>query len=169
MQPDNNNASLETLNEIRSIMDRSARFISLSGWSGIWAGSTALVGAAKAYRWLSLTRYSFVGKINETSTEYFDPYTLNFIYLGLAVFCVALLGGFYFTYRKTKRLRQPLWNNASRQMVIQMFFPLFAGGVFPFSFIYYGNGVPVVPVTPIPHFPTNAVAYPLSFNILAMV
>ncbi len=43
--------NLETLNEIRSIMDRSSRFISLSGWSGIAAGTAALIGAwlAKQY------------------------------------------------------------------------------------------------------------------------
>ena len=37
--------NLATLNEIRTMMDRSSRFISLSGWSGIVAGISALIGA----------------------------------------------------------------------------------------------------------------------------
>jgi hypothetical protein len=145
MQAENQDSSIQALNEIRSIMDRSARFISLSGWSGIWAGTTALAGAAVAWRWLQLPRYSYVGKVNQASADYFDPYTINFIWLGLLVFCTALLGGFYFTWRKAQRLGHKLWNNASRQMLIQLFFPLFAGGVFSFIFIYYGIGILVPP------------------------
>ena len=43
---------LATLQEIRNIMERSTRFISLSGLSGIFAGIVALCGAA-AVRWHS--------------------------------------------------------------------------------------------------------------------
>src|SRR4030095_704001 len=34
-----------TLHDIKSIMERSSRFISLSGWSGVAAGICALAGA----------------------------------------------------------------------------------------------------------------------------
>lgn len=145
MQPDNKDTSLDALNEIRSIMDRSARFISLSGWSGIWAGSTAIAGAIIAWKWLQEPRYSYVGKVSEASASYFDLYTRHFIYLGLTIFCIALAGGMYFTWRKAKRLGQRLWNGASRQMVLQSFFPLLAGGIFSFIFIYYGMGILVAP------------------------
>lgn len=37
--------SLETIQDIKNMMERSSRFISLSGWSGIAAGGCALVGA----------------------------------------------------------------------------------------------------------------------------
>src|ERR1700744_2877545 len=40
--------SLEALKDIRQIMERSGRFISLSGWSGVAAGCWALAGAAIA-------------------------------------------------------------------------------------------------------------------------
>ena len=145
MQSENKDTSLEALNEIRSIMDRSARFISLSGWSGIWAGSTAMVGAAFAYKWLQESHFSLTDKLNEGSLNYFDNYTLKFIFLGLAVFVVALIGGLFFTYKKSKKLGQTLWNNASRQVLVQLFFPLFAGGVFSFVFISYGLGMFVAP------------------------
>ena len=39
---------LDTLQEIRSLMERSSRFISLSGLSGVSAGIFALIGAAVA-------------------------------------------------------------------------------------------------------------------------
>ena len=40
---------LQQLSEIRSLMDRSSRFISLSGFSGVFAGLYAIAGAMVAY------------------------------------------------------------------------------------------------------------------------
>lgn len=145
MQQNNNDETLEALKEIRTIMDRSARFISLSGWSGIWAGSTALAGAFVAYRWMRLPQYMLKGVTLEAHSEYFDEYTVRFIYLAAIVFIVAFVGAFFFTWRKASRLNQTLWTNASRQMLLQLFFPMFAGGVFTTIFIYYGCGLFVAP------------------------
>lgn len=44
--------SLETLQDIRRMMERSSRFISLSGLSGVSAGVFALGGAYIAHAWL---------------------------------------------------------------------------------------------------------------------
>ena len=59
---DNQQHSLETIQDIKKMMEKSSRFISLSGWSGISAGSCALLGAWFAHRELSS------GAINEKST-----------------------------------------------------------------------------------------------------
>ena len=40
---------LDSLSEIKTLMERSTKFISLSGLSGVIAGITALIGAAVAY------------------------------------------------------------------------------------------------------------------------
>ncbi len=77
--------------------------------------------------------------------EHFDKFTNDIIFLGIAVFAVALAGALFFTHRKAKRMGQPLWNNASRLMAGQLFYPVFAGGVFCLLFIYYGCGMFVVP------------------------
>ena len=45
---------LNTLSEIRSLMERSSRFISLSGLSGVVAGTIALLGAIVAYIYLEI-------------------------------------------------------------------------------------------------------------------
>ncbi len=145
MQSKNNDASLEALQDIRSIMDRSARFVSLSGMSGIWAGFVALIGASIAHIMLQEPHYRQIGKANEAGPQQFDAYTLHFVMLGLGVFVVALLGAFYFTFKKAKKHSHVLWNNASRQLLIQGFFPIMAGGVFCVTFIYYGCGLFVAP------------------------
>ena len=135
MQQDQAADSLQTIQEIRNIMERSARFLSLSGWSGIWAGSTALVGAYIAYRWLPYTR------IISKDPEYisYGPATSNLIFLALSVFIVALAGGFFFTWRKGRSEGVNLWNSASRQFLAQLALPILAGAIFCIGFIYYGH------------------------------
>ncbi len=145
MQEVNKDESLEALREIRSIMDRSSRFVSLSGWSGIWAGSVAIAGAAIAWSWLQQPGYSDIGSTFYASAEHFDRYTINFIWLGIATFAIALAGVFFFTWRKASRMGQKIWNSASRLMVEQLFYPIFGGSVFCFMFIYYGVGMFVAP------------------------
>jgi len=46
---DNAKQHLDSLSEIKSLMERSTKFISLSGLSGVIAGIMALAGAAAAY------------------------------------------------------------------------------------------------------------------------
>ena len=46
------NQHLETLQDIKKIMERSSRFLSLSGLSGIAAGICALAGSVIAYKWI---------------------------------------------------------------------------------------------------------------------
>lgn len=145
MQSTNNDSSLEALREIRSIMDRSARFVSLSGMSGIWAGSVALAGAYVAHLMLQSPNNRYMGTGNIIAQSYFDPFTVNLMLLGLAVFVVALIGALYFTFKKAKRNSHSLWNNASRQLLLAGFFPLFAGGAFCVTFVYYGCGMFIGP------------------------
>ncbi len=146
MQSDNKDASLEALQEIRSIMDRSARFISLSGWSGIWAGSTALVGSYFAYQWMQQPDYKYArAALSEGSLSYFSPFIVHIILLALSVFIIAFAGGYYFTYKKAHSQGHKLWNNASRQMLLQLLFPLLSGGIFTMFFIYYGVAIFIAP------------------------
>jgi len=49
---------LETLTEIRALMEQSSRFISLSGLSGVAAGIFALFGAGAVYWYLGITPFS---------------------------------------------------------------------------------------------------------------
>src|SRR5687768_12752248 len=98
MTQDTNDNSLKTLHEIRSIMERSARFISLSGWSGVWAGCVALVGAYVAYTWLALDRnlYNYSREpLSVTTDSYTDTFFLKLAGLAMGVFIVALAGGYY--------------------------------------------------------------------------
>ena len=124
-------ASLHALHEIRDIMARSARFLSLSGWSGVWAGCVALAGSYIARTWLQ--------ELPDQALMDHDQYNAaatQFVFLALAVFVVALVGGWYFTWKKTRQERVSLWNNASKKMVAQIAIPMVAGGIFALNFLF---------------------------------
>lgn len=125
-----NENSLETLKEIRSIMERSARFLSLSGWSGIWAGSVALIGAGIAYFLLDDFQTGTPRSRNDEQVL-----SAMLLLLSIIILLVALAGGYYFTYRKNKKAGISIWNSASKKMLINLAIPLMAGAIVVLAFI----------------------------------
>ena len=122
--------SLETLKDIKRMMERSSRFISLSGLSGVSAGIFALVGAYIA-RELIGRYYAALGYSGQ------HPYIRNEVELkwqlmALAggVLVAALASSTWFTWRKARRNKLPIWDPASRKLAINMAIPLAAGGFF---------------------------------------
>jgi len=149
MNTEQQDHSLETLKEIRSIMERSARFLSLSGWSGIWAGLVALGGAAVAYNFINDVQYEYSVRMVRRADSIFE-YTQNFefakyLLLAMVTFLVAFAGGFYFTYRKNKQAGVKMWNSASRKMVINLAIPLLTGAVVTVAFAMRGDWIYVSP------------------------
>jgi hypothetical protein len=137
---------LEDLAEIRQLMERSSRFISLSGFSGILIGLYALAGVFAAYYFLGL---SF------TSDDYFhlswdesggfDDIFYMFFYLdAAAVLILSLITAWYFTSRRARKLGVKAWDSTSRRMAINLMIPLFTGGIFSMLLIYHAQ-LPLVP------------------------
>lgn len=134
----------EDLVHIRSMMERSSRFISLSGLSGVFAGIFALLGAGYV---------AFLFKSNGIS--YFDGlqkvYTYDLIcelvIAGIVILVLALLSGFLFTFKKSKKNNLPIWTSTTKMMLLQLAIPLVVGGVFCLALIYHGLFAFVAPAT----------------------
>ncbi len=123
------------LSSIRSIMERSSKFISLSGLSGILAGVYALAGAAIAY--------FLIYDNGDGSTFYINfkalPVTLIELFAtALVVLLASLLTGIILTLNKAKRKSQPVWNNTSRLLLFHMATPLITGGLLIIVLLYRG-------------------------------
>lgn len=144
MEPDQKDTSLETLQQIRSIMERSARFLSLSGWSGIWAGIVALAGSAVAYMQLSEYYLDYNTRGSYRGSD-FEMLRNKLLILAILIFALAFIGGFYFTYRKNKKAGIKMWNTASRKMVINLAIPLCAGAVITLAFAFRGDWIYIAP------------------------
>lgn len=114
------------LASIRSIMERSVKFISLSGLSGVLSGVYALIGAAIAYQAVSPT----------SSAEEYAPildHPASIFRLEVIAFLVlvaSLTTGFLMSFRKAKKLQTSLWNATSRQLFQDLAIPLATGGIF---------------------------------------
>jgi hypothetical protein len=122
------NQPLETLRDIKQLMERSSRFISLSGLSGIAAGVFALIGAYFAYDWI----YEYYVRFNSQgySGPDFQKLKLNLLVLATAVLAAALVSAFYFTWRRAKQNHLPIWDITARRLIINMLIPLISGGLF---------------------------------------
>ncbi|TCC91880.1 hypothetical protein EZ428_09020 [Pedobacter frigiditerrae] len=134
----NQEEQLNALSDIRKMMDRSSRFISLSGLSGVFAGITGLVGAYLAH--LELKKY--VGKTYDyaTSTDAGADIEANLIKIAFGVLFVALAGGFLFTLRQTKKNNLPFWDKTSRALLVNLAIPLIAGAFFILALLFNTTG-----------------------------
>ncbi|MGV3658037.1 MAG: hypothetical protein ACO1NX_08785 [Chitinophagaceae bacterium] len=122
-----NMQQLEDLHHIRRMMQRSSRFISLSGLSGIAAGFWALLGAFFAYDHIHeyYVRYNNNGYY---STD-FQKLKYNLLLIAAGVLVAALLSAFYFTWRKARQNGIPIWDHTARQLLINILIPLVTGGL----------------------------------------
>lgn len=139
------------LAHIRTLMDRSTRFLSLSGWSGMVAGLVALGGAALAQ--YHMNGYSGVrndvltyGTVRDALLRR-DQLLLTLLGDALLVLAVALIGAFWFTWRRSRRQGVRLWDASARRLLINLLLPLAAGGIFCLALFYYGLPGLVAPAT----------------------
>jgi len=123
---------LDTLQDIRRMMQRSSRFISLSGLSGVSAGVTAFAGSILAYRWIR-----YYHEMNSADEDLFHNLVFRLLMLALVVLAIAVLSAFYFTWRKAKHHHLPLWDLTSRRLVGNMMIPLGAGGLLILAMLQY--------------------------------
>lgn len=144
------NEHLETLTEIRSLMERSSRFISLSGLSGVWAGVIALLGAAAAY--LYLDTLPFQNKWLAFREVILQPkwgmdYQTFFLLDAVVVFILAFSFAWYFTNRRAKRQGLRTWDAMSKRMLFNLAIPLVAGGIFCIALYLNGELRLIAPAT----------------------
>lgn len=146
---ENNQEPIQQLNEIRNLMERSSRFISLSGLSGVSAGIIALIGAGIAFFYLDFDqRYFDINRyFAEMAYKRFSQSWL-FIFLdALLVLTAALAAGIYFTTRKARRKGLKVWDAVARRMLINLMIPLATGGIFCLILVYHRLIFLIAPAT----------------------
>jgi hypothetical protein len=137
--------TLDTLKDIRSIMDRSSRFISLSGLSGVAAGTCALVGAWFANRTISdtplrgMTRSAYYRRgIAIDEMGYTDTLGGQLMLIALVTFTAALVSAFFFTWLRSRKTGIPLFGAVSKRVTVAVAVPLMVGGFFLFNLLKAG-------------------------------
>lgn len=118
---------IQDIAEIRSMMERSSKFLSLSGWAGIMAGIYALAGA-----YIARYVYSFSpDKIVYSSIKQdgISSGLLQVILLAVVILILAVGTAFFLSHRKARKKGENIWNATSRQLLVSMAVPLFTGGI----------------------------------------
>ncbi|SEA22871.1 hypothetical protein [Bizionia paragorgiae] len=113
---------LKDISEIKNLMNKSSRFISLSGLSGILAGIYALIGAAIAY---------YLVDTYSSGTLLLDGWIFRTVMLVL--FLVALFSiitGILLTTKKAKKNGEQIWDSSSKRLISNFLIPLVAGGIY---------------------------------------
>ncbi|MEM7187282.1 MAG: hypothetical protein AAF466_11550 [Bacteroidota bacterium] len=113
---------LKDISEIKDLMNKSSRFISLSGLSGIFAGLYALIGAAVAY-WL----------VDNSGREYLILDGMVFRYILLDLLLIALFSvvtAIYLTTRKARKEGVKVWDPLTRRLLANFLIPLITGGIY---------------------------------------
>jgi hypothetical protein len=129
-------------------MERSSKFLSLSGLSGVLAGVFALLGAAVAWLYvLERGHVSFGELLHLLGDPSYAGIGVILVLDAILVLVFAVLGAVYLSYRKAMRAGKKLWTGPTRHLLFHLVVPLIAGGIFIIILVLrsdYGLVAPVM-------------------------
>lgn len=140
---------LKDIQDIKTMMSQSSRFISLSGLSGILAGIYCLIGAWMAYRTIHFDT-STAGAYRDLVIS--EEAVIRLLIIAVSVILLSAATGIILSKRKAVKHNESMWNAASRRLLANFSIPLFTGGFFiiflieknifgliaPLTLIFYG-------------------------------
>lgn len=121
---------------IRSLMERSVKFLSLSGLSGILSGIYATSGAIVAYFLIYYPRSPFqyrIESIQQTES------ILQLIIVAVVVLAASLATGYWLSNRKAKKSNMEIWTPTSKRLFLNLAIPLVTGGLFIIILLAHGH------------------------------
>ena len=123
----------DDLKHIRSMMERSSKFLSLSGISGVSAGFFAAIGAIAAH-FVLLREFSILGNL-----------LIDLILIAGIVLLFAGSSGLYFSAKKARKSGSKLWMPVTMQILKDFSIPMLVGAVFSVILIYKHIYIMVAP------------------------
>jgi hypothetical protein len=134
---------IRDITEMRTLMERSSKFMSLSGLACLMVGVYALSAA-----WIAYRHFGF----NPDKIEYSPDRFLPVVFLALTVLILAIITTIFLSYKNATRRGERSWNSTVRRLMVNMAVPLITGGILmlifiskgyigliaPFSLLFYG-------------------------------
>lgn len=145
-----NQDPIRAITEMRQLMERSSKFLSLSGRAGVFAGIYALTGSFVAYRLLGFNPDRIIYSTQTLSAEL--PQLSRVLLLAALVLVLAMGTAVVLSYQTAVQRGERLANPVAGRVAVQMAVPLVTGGLLlllflskgwigwlaPFSLIFYG-------------------------------
>lgn len=117
-------SSLKDIQEIKKMMSKSSKFNSISGSSGIFAGTYLLIGAV-VYRYVSMNNFWI-----EIDIQNYNNQLLTVLSILFAVFLLSLGTLIILTINKAKKNHESAWNATSKRMLVNFCIPFVSGSLF---------------------------------------
>jgi hypothetical protein len=127
----NDTNSIEDIKAIRKLMEESSRFFSLSGLSGVFAGTTAIAGALFAYIFIldnGTIRYE--DYLSTLPVQEALAVRWQLVADASAVLVLSVLFALYFSRKKAKKDGKSFLSPISKRLLINLLIPLISGGIF---------------------------------------
>jgi hypothetical protein len=122
--------AIQSVNEIKELMERSSKFVSLSGVTGVLVGIYSLIGSWVASRILDS---------QEIISGIANPMQLNtLVLLAVGVLSASTLTAILISYYKSGRSKQKLFNRLTYKLIWNFSIPLLTGGLFCIALLYHG-------------------------------
>ncbi|MBI2284277.1 MAG: hypothetical protein HYU71_11250 [Bacteroidetes bacterium] len=140
---------LEAIRDIRNLMERSSRFLSLSGLAGVIVGIFAIACIVAVYLFLGLSPLA-TGYYNLLKDENggLQLSTCTFLAADFGlVLLLSLFTGVLMAVRKARKQSLPVWDATARRMLLNMAIPLVAGGMYCLVLLYHGQVALVAPAS----------------------
>ncbi|WP_413533663.1 hypothetical protein [Empedobacter brevis] len=142
----NENNPIESLNEIKTMMQRTSKFTSISGWSGAWVGVVGMISASIAY--VLISKNALQVEYNETSMPILmKDLEIKLFILGILTLITACIGGFFFINKKSAKDGFKFINPLTKRILSKFFFVLIIGGLLSLIFINNFSFAYVAPAT----------------------
>ncbi len=134
---------LKDITDIKDIMNKSTRFLSLSGMSGILAGIYALVGAFIGHKLL----FGYGGYGEGTNMMPLVILEIIILVVALVIALLSIVTAFILTRRKAKKNNEKIWTPVSKQLLLNFLIPILTGGIFILLLIHRGYYGLIAPAT----------------------
>ncbi len=125
---------LKDITDIKKMMDKSSRFISLSGLSSIYTGVYGLIGGAYYY-------------VKEIKTDSFSPYVAISIFLIVSV--LSIITTIYFTHKRAKKINEKAWSKTTEQLLSTFSITLVIGTCFIIILAFQEKFEQLLPLVPL--------------------
>lgn len=146
---DQQQEQLDSIKAIRSMMERSSRFLSLSGLSGVIVGLMAIAGVLIAYAFLGLRidqpgyYHRLVNADGSLNSSVFRFLFSELILLLLIALSIAI----FLSMRKASSRAIPIWDATAKRLVMNMAVPLLIGAMFCIVLLHHGYISLIIPST----------------------
>ena len=124
------NTQQDDLKIIREMMEKSSKFLSLSGLSGVIAGVTAILGAGFTYYYLLIIPVIIITRMQEAAMLLAVAFVVLTISIGAAVFL---------SKKKAAKTGQKLFNAMTLKLLYHLAVPLITGGLLALIFLFRGD------------------------------